>query len=78
LHYAQEQYPNLKSLSQLAEKTELSTTDKQNLKNEIQHLQQCCSEPETQWNANKLAELIKTHEASSESKRVNDPMDINP
>jgi hypothetical protein len=78
LYYAQAQYENVKSLSQFADKTALNETDKQHLKDEIQHLQQCCSKPTNDWTATKLAECIKTHESMKESVPSVNPMDINP
>jgi hypothetical protein len=78
LDYAQHQYPSLKSLNQLPEKTQLNESDKQQLKDEIQYLQQCCSDPSLTWNATKLAELVKTHESIKKSPLVQNPMEINP
>jgi len=78
LCYAQQQHPALKSLQQLAEKTTLTTEKKQQLKNELQHLQQCCSDPSLQWQSNKLAELIKSIEVTDNSQPEKDPMDLNP
>jgi hypothetical protein len=79
LHYAQHQYPNLKSLNQFPEKTALNESDKNQLKDEIQYLQQCCSsDPSLPWNATKLAESIKTHESNKKSSLMQNPMDINP
>lgn len=78
LTYAQHQYPNLKSLSQFAQQTALSESKKEQLKNEIQILQKCCSDPMLRWNATQLSELIKTEESSRISTQGYDPMKINP
>ncbi|MCP4321171.1 MAG: protein BatD [Alteromonadales bacterium] len=78
LNYAQQRYPSLKSLAKFAEKSALTTEQKQQLNDEIQHLQQCCSDPSLQWQANKLAELIKRIESMDNSKIEKDPMNLNP
>ena len=78
LAYAQNQYPTLKSLSQLADKSTLNEELKQQLSDEIQHLQQCCSDPSQQWQAERLAELIKTEQSTRDSQVETDPMNLNP
>ena len=78
LAYAQNQYPTLKSLSQLADKSTLNEELKQQLSDEIQHLQQCCSDPSQQWQAERLAELIKTEQSTRDSHVETDPMNLNP
>ena len=78
LNYAQSQYPSLRSLNQLAQKTTLNETEQALLSDQIQYLQLCCSDPSIQWNASKLAELIKKHELTKQSPVKSDPMKINP
>lgn len=78
LSYAQYQYPDLKSLNQLPDKTTLLATDKQKLKVQIIFLQQCCSDKSMQWSAATLKELLEKHESTNKSQTPQDPMDLNP
>ena len=78
LNYAQQQNPTLKSLSEFADKTALDDKNKQLLKEEIQWLQICCSDPSQHWDANKLSALIKMHEAMKDSAPKQDLMNLNP
>jgi len=78
LKCAQQQYPTLKSLSELPAKSALDAEKSELLKHEIQWLQICCSDKSQQWNANKLAELLKLSEAQKAQKNQPDPMNLNP
>lgn len=78
LSYAQHQYPTLKSLGELADKSALEKQTKQQLKDEIQWLQICCSDHSQHWDANKLSALIKKHEAIKVAHTNQDPMNLNP
>lgn len=78
LKYAQQQYPTIKSLSELVVKCALDEEKRQLLKHEIQWLQICCSDKSQLWNANKLAELIKANELEKAPKNNQDPLNLNP
>ncbi|PKF63442.1 protein BatD [Psychromonas sp. psych-6C06] len=78
LSYAQHQYPTLKSLSEFADKSALTDILKQQLKEELQWLQICCSDPTQQWQSDKLAALIKSEQESQKQTLHSDPLDINP
>ena len=78
LRYAQWQYSDLKSLSQYAQKTSLDETDKKQLTDEIQRLQQCCSDPSKQWDSSNLASLIIKLQTNEHDSPQQDPMNLNP
>ncbi|GLS89727.1 hypothetical protein GCM10007916_07940 [Psychromonas marina] len=78
LSFAQQQFPMIKSVSEFADKTALDQDNKQQLKDEIQWLQVCCSDPSQHWDAQKLAMLIQKHETTKTNKTTQDPMNLNP
>jgi len=78
LKCAQQQYPTLKSLNELPAKSALDAEKSELLKHEIQWLQICCSDKSQQWNANKLAELLKLSEAQKTQNAQQNPMNLNP
>jgi len=78
LKCAQQQYPTLKSLSELPANCALDNEKSEFLKHEIQWLQICCSDKSQQWNGNKLAELLTLCEAQKTQKQQQNPMNLNP
>jgi len=78
LKYAQGQFSDIKSLSELANKSALDEEKSELLKHEIQWLQICCSDKSQRWNANKLSELIALLESQKQTKTTQDPMNLNP
>lgn len=78
LAYAQQQYPALKTLHQFSASTALTQQQKQQLNDEINRLEQCCSGNMKTWNADKLALLIKQYELTKNKQSITDPLNLNP
>lgn len=78
LHYTQSEFPSLKSLSQLAEYTNLTDQEKTQLSAEIKTLENSCANPSNTWDSTQLSELLKKYNQSKNSQRNKNIMELNP
>ena len=78
LHYAQNEFPALKSLSQLPEQMNLDTQEKTKLAAEIKALEHACADQSTTWSSTQLCKLIKKHYQQKDPCISEDIMNLNP
>ncbi|WP_028863693.1 BatD family protein [Psychromonas aquimarina] len=78
LSYAQSEYQQLKSLSQLPDYLNLNAQDKKQLADEIKKLENRCSDPSITWDAVQLSQLIKKHRQHKPHSSDSKVMNINP
>ncbi len=78
LHYAQIEFPALKSLSQLPEQVNLNEQDKTQLAAAIKALETACATPSASWNSAALSTLLKKHQQQKNAATSENIMTLNP
>lgn len=78
LHYAQSEFPALKSLSQLPEQMNLNPQDKTQLAVAIKALETACATPSASWDSAALSTLLKKHQQQKNAGTSDNIMTLNP
>lgn len=78
LHYAQSEFPALKSLSQLPEQMHLNKQDKAQCAAAIKTLETACASPSTSWDSTALSTLLKKHQQQKGAVSRENIMTLNP